>query len=761
MGFCSSCGTPQPPGASYCYKCGTTLVTDAHDAADEPRGRDAHRRGSSVERADYNFPQFPREAPPPQQHAQPRPRSRSPAAAAGRTSIRIVKNRFSVVPPFATGGALDATDDSDNAAARNKRLVTVHDMDADSEGGGQHASQLRYLPPQQSATPRRSRSASTGTRRKGRAMVPSAPADESARDHIFPDTIPEQSTPPRLRQMREDRRRVGRGMRTEAEVLAELPGAAVVRRLRVKKKHLSSKNGLILDEDNYVTDVTPNGPSDIAGVRAGMQIIGIDGQHVANNSESALLMRCKDFGLTVVEPIETRDSPSDSTSRATTPRRSPHNQSAAHPHRGQTISPPPHNNRRHSNDSMQKVRDRSVSGQQQHDDIWSSQGPGAHAPHVEHSHLIFDDAVPSHQNAASRSLLERHKEKARLLSDMHGNGGQGGGGGGGGGRRSSVERASSADSRQQQMGAAAITISPPRSRRASQNTDDQRSDATSRRTGVVSKNLKLNNNFFRKGDRDDDGRTSSTGHPVMRYDKAADGVEIYSSPQRLVYDDTASSSYLAHPVLASQAQGPAPPAHYPRYPVSQPTPAATAAAPPQQPQPGRGAAEHARRSQRYTTEMDGGMYAYDAFTPFQHSLAPEDEGRGGSTGAGSGAETWAADPSMRARTRETTCLCTTAPSSLARAYNCTYCNAPCCMDCYWTGKCQRCAREPPSLHSGYPAEATAPVSVAAESHLRFGRQQASETHADVWGGGGSVRQERHRSSSRRRVCTDILFQFCA
>ncbi|KAJ9470721.1 hypothetical protein DIPPA_30166 [Diplonema papillatum] len=278
MGFCSTCGTGQPEGAAYCFKCGTSLVVAQGGAAaavgwegSAPRGP-AQGDGGGVAARDPalgggggGF-----DASPARGHNPP----------AGRTSIRIVKDRLRIVPPFATGGCM-ASSETTTHGLSHKRLSTVHDA------------------PNEHLTASPARAQSLTAKRKGRAFVDNRHHEEAPREIMFPDSVPLATTPPRLRELRESDR--PRKKRTEPELLAELGPRA--RRLRVKKRQAVSGNGMVLDDTATVTEVTANGPTDIAGVRPGMRVLAIDGEVIEGDVvRAAWLMQSKQFTVLVDDP---------------------------------------------------------------------------------------------------------------------------------------------------------------------------------------------------------------------------------------------------------------------------------------------------------------------------------------------------------------------------------------------------------------------------------------------------------------------------
>ena len=419
-----------------------------------------------------------------------------------------MKGNFGVVPPFAIGGTLEMTDDPDSVPHRSKRLATVNDQ------GHHHTS------------PR----SSSAHRRKGRAFVHTAPTEDRARDHIFPDTIPEQRTPPRLKQIREDRSRVRKGLKTEAEIIRDAPGE--VRKLRVKKKHLASKNGLVLDEENFVTDLTQNGPAEVAGVQVGMQVLAVDAQYVANNAEAMNLMRCKEFTLTVSDYVADETSSSDGGGGAgVSPAR----------RRGRTHSGTPVRTQQRSTSRNSTPR----SGKRQGGDVWRGhQGyegrdyPGAASWELEAA-IQGETPGTTRQSESAKAALRRHHEKNKKLHEMHSDDqsgarrsrspedrdgdrharGRGGGGSGGGG--------------------ATITISPPRARADDRGGRDKSPSSGRKRGnsgGAGGRNLKPNHEFFNKrGSVESERRDRDyNDEKVQRF---GTGVEVYTSPRRLAYDE--------------------------------------------------------------------------------------------------------------------------------------------------------------------------------------------------------------------------------
>ena len=637
MGFCSTCGVPQPDGAHFCFKCGTTLTMD-----------DTY---SSVQTSPTNGSPS---------GARSRGRRRSPSRSvsppphpAGRPSIRIMKrDKYAVVPPFAIGGSLEYSDDSSNAGARYKVQASVT--------------------PQPS--PHRNRTVQN--RRSGRAFIDNRHAEESSRDAIFPDIIePEQTTPPRLRQLREDRERIRRGVKTDAELLNEVEGK--IRKFKVKKKYLVSKNGFVTDEDMTIIDLTKGGAADLAGLKVGMRLLQVDGVWVYDSAAATKLMKSKEFHVLVAE---SDPGISLASSTSTTPiQRSP-----SPVHRVNNVTP----ERRRSEET-----------------IWRANHPGEELPSQWDDQ--YDQTGPSKQNQRAKALTKRHLEKQKLLNELHNhdvgsstvfNNNM---------RRSRTppERSYSAEPDNNFRNPTAITISPPRTHKKG-----NRSHSAAATKPVI-KNLNLNEQFFKKDNTATPGR--------QKYDRSVNGVEIYTSPRRLAYDEPvmgAPSNSTVHvdvgaPVLSTYSV-PTPPttgtegvygSGYHQGPVSQPTP-----------QPSSVATDEAAlrfRSRLSKHEIDQNIYQdrsdfnrnnsgthysdhnprnanpADAFEEDSLAFVPTERKL-------STSETWPSDPTFRARTQLPSnakkCTCDMSPYSLTRSYNCTFCNANCCTDCYWMGKCLHC-----------------------------------------------------------------------
>eukprot|EP01060_Flectonema_neradi_P039323 TRINITY_DN8609_c0_g1_i1.p1 TRINITY_DN8609_c0_g1~~TRINITY_DN8609_c0_g1_i1.p1 ORF type:complete len:688 (+),score=114.17 TRINITY_DN8609_c0_g1_i1:83-2146(+) len=629
MGFCGTCGMNQPDGAFFCFKCGTSLMQmDSQGGSvatsptnGSPSGARSRGRRSSPARS---------VSPPPN--------------AAGRPSIRITKDKYSVVPPFAVGGCLEYSDDSSNAGARYKVQAAVT--------------------PQPS--PHRSRSSNTA-RRTGRAFIENRHIEESSRDAIFPDTIePDQTTPPRLRQLREDRERVRKGVKTDAELLNEVEGT--IRKFKIKKKYLVSKNGFVTDEDMIVVDITKGGAADLAGLKHGMKLLQVDGVWVYDSASATKLMRSKEFHVLMAEPDEVQSSPSSAATSPVVHSRSPVHRGGGGGGGGSGgghITP----ERRRSQET-----------------IWRATHP--HEEWEDHSYDRERD-VPTKQNQRSKALSRKHHEKQKRLNEFHNNDSGMVFNTNANNRRSRTppERSNSADTEHYLRNPTAITISPPRA-----NKKGGRSHSAAAGKPAL-KNLNLNEQFFKKD-------TTTPGR--LKYDKSSAGIEIYTSPRRLAYDEPVMqpTNSIDAPVLSTYSV-PTPPTagtDYASGPVSQPVP-----------QPSHTASEEASlrfrsRMGRFESEQansmrrgdqsnvsHSGQGAYhsepDAFEPDSMAYVPTERQL-------STSETWPSDPTFRARTQLPSnvkkCTCDKSPFSLTRSYNCTFCNANCCMDCYWMGKCLHC-----------------------------------------------------------------------
>eukprot|EP00755_Sulcionema_specki_P017652 Sspe_Gene.64908::Locus_38446_Transcript_1_1_Confidence_1.000_Length_2087::g.64908::m.64908 len=433
------------------------------------------------------------------------------AAPHGKTSVRIVGHQdrrgHQVRPPFAV--------QEDQAASAGKGDVgkqvalSVEDMAPAGavvppvEVNGDH--QPKWI-----TTP--------GERRKGRAFVSSLRTLEAHRNNIFPDTMPNPTTPPRLRCKREEKERIRKGLRAHPDsppaisLEAEM-AAGKIRLLRVKKKHAASKNGMVLDENLLVTDVTPCGPADVAGVTVGMRIVAVDGEYVHDVADTVSLFKAnRSFQLSVQLP-EQPESPSLTPPRSSSDdedERPPPRRSSAKKDR-RSVSPV--SNRREARRDKERERDRdrgrdsrgkdrrdsrhdynrrdrsrtrqpdSPERVADHDDergrakevpvaayqppppldtsIWRSPAPEGNRPYCDMyavARSYTADAQASEpepaQHPSSMAIAKRHREKQALLNGFH--------------------NADEAQVRQRSMtpdrsgsaiargGGAAITISPPR-----------------------------------------------------------------------------------------------------------------------------------------------------------------------------------------------------------------------------------------------------------------------------------------------------------
>eukprot|EP01059_Diplonema_ambulator_P022895 TRINITY_DN38242_c0_g1_i1.p1 TRINITY_DN38242_c0_g1~~TRINITY_DN38242_c0_g1_i1.p1 ORF type:complete len:383 (+),score=56.50 TRINITY_DN38242_c0_g1_i1:2-1150(+) len=309
------------------------------------------------------------------------------------------------------------------------------------------------------------------------------------------------------------------------------------------------------------------------------------------------------------------------------------------------------------------------------------------------------------QNPESREVVRRFHEKQKLLNSFHSDDS-----GHMTRSRTPPERSRSAGSTAAAPSrATAITISPPRSRKVKSQAPSQDGGGSPKR----SKYLKTKNyDFFRKPE--------ETPASRLKYEKSEPGVEIYQSPRRLAYDD---KPRVDDPVLATSTGFTAdtPPTiglstpYSNSVPFSQIPQGRRASARPPQEASDTAREQYLRRVGKHGTEIEvqgPPPQPHPRMSAFQHSAYESTIDPVNSTDHDADAfqddsvalvprerqldtsEVWPTDPSMRARTtphrKNKSCACSTSPYSLGRSYNCTACNSPCCMDCYWTGKCVTC-----------------------------------------------------------------------